>query len=100
MRDNGFGGAQRKPSRHDMLVRARREVAKPIETSPDALVAATGARMVAQGTSIHACRERLLGREVTCLRLGGTVECVVVYVMHKGDYMQLVSDVIWPGVVA
>jgi hypothetical protein len=76
-----------------MLVRVRRVVAKAIETTPNTLIATTRARMVAKGAPAHACREGLLGGEVARLRLGGSIERVVVYVMHKGEYIALASDV-------
>ena len=92
MRDDGSGVSQRKPSRHDMLVWAGREVAKAIQASANPLVTAAGARMVAQGAPIHTRRECLLGREVAGLGLGGPVERIMVYVVHKGDYITLMSD--------
>jgi hypothetical protein len=48
--------------------------------------------MVAQGAAIHAHGARLPGREADRLRLGDPVQRVMIYVMHKGDYMPLMSD--------
>src|SRR6266498_1564290 len=74
---------QGKPRGDDVLVLSPREVAKAIQAAADTFVAAPGPRMVVQRAPVHACGERLCGREVTSLRLGDPIEVVVVDLVRQ-----------------
>ena len=84
---------QWKPGGYDLFVRARREVAQPVEPRSNALVTATWPGMVAERAVIHARVERLLRREVTGLPLSKLVEPVMVNsVRHFLEYIPDLSD--------
>lgn len=84
--------AKRQPGRHHVLIRTRREVPQPIEAATDPLVAASRSRMMTQRAAVHARFESLLGREVAGLRLRLSVEPIVIYVRHIGDFITQNAD--------
>jgi hypothetical protein len=87
VRHNRPSASKPKPTGDNMLVRARGKVPQAIEAASHALVATARAGMVAQGASVHACRDRVLGREVAGLRFRQPIQTVMINgVRHMGDY--------------
>jgi hypothetical protein len=88
VRHNRPSASKPKPTDDNMLVRARGKVPQAVEAASHALVSTTRPGMVAQGASVHACCERVLGRKVAGLRFRQPIETIMINgVRHMGDYI-------------